>query len=330
MLPIIYPSKFQPGDTIRVIAPASLFQLSPEKLESISHRLEGELGFKLSLSRGCSLQPDLLGSTPVEARVNDLHDAFADTTVAGILTFIGGFNSNELLPYLDWDLIRQNPKVLCGFSDITALSNAIFARTGLVTYSGPHYSTFGQLRHFDYILDHFRRCLMQNEPIDLLPPSHWSDDEWYNDQEKRDLLPHPGWRTHNAGAADGHIIGGNLCTLNLLQGTPYMPPLEGAILFLEDDYESHTRTFNRDLESLTQLPAFEGVRGLLIGRFQKATGMTNDILDEIVRRKSKLRNIPVVSGLDFGHTDPKFTFPIGGQAKLEADHGHASLTLTHH
>ena len=106
----------------------------------------------------------------------------ADPDVAAVLTVIGGFNSNELLPYLDWDLIAANPKVLCGFSDITALQNAILARTGLVTYSGPHWSSFGMRDHFEQTLAWFTQALFTDEPVHLDPAASWTDDLWFLDQ----------------------------------------------------------------------------------------------------------------------------------------------------
>ena len=112
----------------------------------IEERFE-RLGLRLGYGEHVGVRDDF-DSSPVADRVADLHAAFADPDVAAILTVIGGFNSNELLPYLDWDLIAAHPKVFCGYSDITALQNAILARTGLVTYSGPHWSAFGMRDHF--------------------------------------------------------------------------------------------------------------------------------------------------------------------------------------
>jgi muramoyltetrapeptide carboxypeptidase LdcA involved in peptidoglycan recycling len=106
---------------------------------------------------------------PCRGAVSDLHDAFADRGVKGILTTIGGYNSNGLLGYLDYDLIRANPKIFCGFSDITALATAIYARTGLVTYSGPQFTTFGMKRGIGYTLEYFERCLMSEEPFEVQP-----------------------------------------------------------------------------------------------------------------------------------------------------------------
>ena len=112
-------------------------------------------------------------------------------SVKGILTTLGGYNSNGLLGYLDYDLIYANPKIFCGFSDITALATAIYARTGLVTYSGPHFTTFGMKHGIGYTMEYFERCLMREEPFEVLPADHWSDDLWYEDQEYRDFVPNP-------------------------------------------------------------------------------------------------------------------------------------------
>ncbi len=117
----VIPAKLRPGDKIQVVAPSSLFPLTAEMESTIRHRVQDELGLNLTFSEGSSLVPDSLGSTSIKARVADLHQAFSDPTIQGVFTFIGGYNSNELLPYLDWDLFQRFPKVLCGYSDITAL-----------------------------------------------------------------------------------------------------------------------------------------------------------------------------------------------------------------
>ncbi|SDL06120.1 Muramoyltetrapeptide carboxypeptidase LdcA (peptidoglycan recycling) [Arthrobacter sp. ov407] len=259
---------------------------------------------------------DNLDSSSISSRVADLHAAFADPEVAGILTVIGGFNSNELLPYLDWDLIAANPKILCGYSDITALQNAILARTGLVTYSGPHWSSFGMRDHFEQTRKWFIEALFDDRPIDLNPSESWTDDDWFLDQDARNPLAGEDWWALQPGTASGRVVGGNLCTLNLLQGTPYMPALNGALLFLEDDFESHPATFARDLTSLLHLPDAKGIRGLVIGRFQKASRMSRDVLQHIVSTQSGLTGLPVLANTDFGHTQPQSTLPIGGRAEL--------------
>lgn len=122
----------------------------------------------------------------------------------------------------------------------------------------------------------------------------------------------------------------NLCIFNLLQGTEYFPNLANSILFLEDDEESAPHDFDRDLQSLIHLPEFTKVKGLVIGRFQNASEMTKEKLIQIIKTKKELHNMPVVTGVDFGHTDPKITFPIGGQVELELTKSSTSIKITRH
>lgn len=271
----------------------------------------------LSLSFGTHVEvADRFMSSPISDRVVDLHDAFADPEVDAVLTVIGGYNSNQLLPYLDWDLIGANPKILCGYSDITALTCAINQVTGLVTYSGPHYSTFGMRDHFDSTLRWFTEALFDDQPVPATSASSWTDDEWFLDQDQRTVRPNDGHWVLQHGHADGRLVGGNLCTLNLLHGTPWMPDLTDSVVFIEDDRESSIVTFDRDLTSLTQQPGFSTVRALLIGRFEPHLGMDRDTLAAIVRSKRELDGIPIVANVDFGHTDPLLTIPVGGQATI--------------
>jgi muramoyltetrapeptide carboxypeptidase LdcA involved in peptidoglycan recycling len=245
-----------------------------------------------------------------------LHAAFADPEVAGILTVIGGFNSNELLPYLDWSLIAANPKIFCGYSDITAVQNAILARAGLVTYSGPHWSSFGMRDHFEQTQRWFVQALFEEGAIELRPAQAWTDDLWFLDQDSRNVHPNQGWWPLRPGQATGRIIGGNLSTLNLLPGTGYMPSLGGALLMVEDDAISDADTFARNLTSLLQLSDAIGVQGLVIGRFQQASRVTRSLLEQIIGRQDRLAGLPVLANVDFGHTNPLATFPIGGWAAL--------------
>ena len=127
--------------------------------------------------------------------------------------------------------------------------------------------------------------------------------------------------------AEGTSIGGNICTLNLLQGTEYMPSLENSVLFIEDDDESLVWTFDRDLQSLIHLSSFNGVRGVVIGRFQKKSEITDNLLTRIIKSKKELNKIPIISGVDFGHTSPMISFPIGGEVKLTAKKDNVCLEI---
>lgn len=326
----VFPDKLKPGDEVRVISPSRSLSIISKETRRIAAERFKQLGLKLSFGKHVEEMDDF-SSSGVASRLEDLHDAFADPSVKGILTVVGGFNANQLLRGIDWELIKANPKVFCGFSDITALNNAILAKTGLVTYSGIHYSTFGMSKHFDYLLEYFKKAIMSDGPIDVMPSDEWTDDLWFLDQENRRPITNEGWLVINEGRARGTIRGGNLCTFNLLQGTEYMPDLTDTILFLEDDEESLPHHFDRDLVSLIQQPGFPGVKAIVIGRFQSASKMTNNLLRQIIESKQELKSIPVIANVDFGHTNTIFTYPIGGEVDLlVADKNKSAILITKH
>ena len=300
-----------------------------EELQEIAKARFKALGLDLSFGKYIN-EIDEFDSTTIAHRLEDLHDAFGDPTVQLVITVIGGFNSNQLLRYLDYGLIKANPKILCGYSDITALSNAIYAKTGLVTYSGPHFFSFGDKQNFDYTLEYFKKCLMSDAPFDILPSAQWSNDRWAGNQEDRHFVENDGYWVINEGAAEGTIIGGNQCTLNLLQGTEFMPGINGSILFLEDDSEAHIATIDRDLQSIIHQPGFTGVQGIVFGRLQPETGMTRQLLTSIIKTKAELDHLPVIANVDFGHTAPMVTFPVGGRARLTVKKNGSKISIIKH
>lgn len=325
----IKPIKIKKGAHIRVIAPArSLKLLSDDNKKEAVERLK-KFGFKLSFGKHVD-EIDEFNSSSVESRVEDLHDAFADKKVDAILTVIGGYNSNQLLNRIDYKLISQNPKILCGFSDITALANAITAKTGMITYVGPHFSSWAMKYGFEHSLENFIKCCMEESAFDLVPSKEWSDDPWYLDQEKRDFISNEGCWVLNAGYAVGRIVGGHVRCLNALQGTEYWPSLDDAILVLEEDSEINPPLFDRQLQSLIYQLDFSGVKGILIGRFQKEAKMTKELLWKIISTKKELRNIPIIANIDFGHTTPIFTMPIGGSLEIAANIESAKIRVIEH
>ena len=323
------PAKLKAGDEVRVVSPAVSLGFIPREQRNLAEERWEELGLRISYSPNGEVL-DRFDSSPVEARVSDLHGAFADPEVKGMLTTLGGYNSNQLLAHLDYDLIGANPKAFCGFSDITALATAIHARTGLVTYSGPHFTTLGMKRGVEYTINHFERCVVRDGPLVVEPADHWSDDPWYLDQDNRDLVPNPGYEVLNEGEAEGRILGGNLGTLALLFGSSYMPGLEGTVLLLEDDEEIQPHHFDRTLQSLIHQPGFEGVRGMVLGRFQRASNMDLETLKEMLDAKPELSRMPMIANASFGHTTPAFTFPIGGTGAIRAHAGDVKLRIEKH
>lgn len=205
------------SDEIRVIAPScSLAIVYEDIFNKALHYLEQQ-GFRVTFSKH-SREKDDWNSSSVRSRAADIHEAFLDDNVKAILTAIGGFNVNQILEHIDYEIIRQHPKIICGYSDITALLNAIYAKTGLITYHGAHFSTFGFDMEAEYTQRAFFDCVMKQDNI-LIKPS----------QTARQ------YTVIQQGVCEGTIIGGNLCTLNLLQGTQFMPQADSIVLFLEDD-----------------------------------------------------------------------------------------------
>ncbi|MFR8067576.1 MAG: S66 peptidase family protein [Acutalibacter sp.] len=307
-------SKLKLGDEVRVIAPAR--NLTEVRQDVHHHAVDfwKEKGFHLTFSKN-SREVGKYHSSSIASRVEDIHEAFCDPNVKLIITCLGGFNSNQLLRHLDYELIGKHPKILCGYSDITALHNAIYSKTGLVTYHGPHYGTFTFDRESKYTQKTFFECIMNEEPI-VVAPSETAA-KYYTIQE---------------GMCEGTIIGGNLCTLNLLQGTPYMPDIRNKVLFLEDDNimgDYFCYEFDRNLESLLQVEGAETIKGIVFGRFEDSCGLNAEVIKDIIQDKIA-KNIPVIFGVDFGHVYPMITFPIGGTVRILANHETAEMIILTH
>lgn len=321
----IIPQKLKIGDEIRVIAPSrSMSILSKEVIKIAENKLESE-GFKVTFGKNVRNYTDEdYMCASIEERIEDIHDAFKDKNVKAILTVIGGYNCNQLLDYINYDVIKENPKIFCGFSDITALSNSIYAKTGLVTYSGLHFSSFGMGKGLDYSLKYFKEILMEERQVKIESSDMWSNDEWFKEQENREFIKNDGMFIINKGTSKGKIIGGNLCTLNLLQGTEYMPDLEETILFLEDDGlvgDKFIREFDRNLQSLLHCAKERKIKGIVLGRAENVSKMNKEKWIKIIKSKKELLDIPIVANANFGHTTPIFTFPIGGVCKIDTNDG---------
>lgn len=294
--------KLNQGDEIRVIAPSrSLAIVRGEIVNRALFYLEQQ-GFHVTFSKH-SREKDDWNSSSFQSRVEDIHEAFLDSNVKAILTAIGGFNVNQILEHIDYEIIRQHPKILCGYSDITALLNSVYAKTGLITYHGAHFSTFGFEIEPEYTEKAFFDCVMKEDNLRLKPSQNAKE-----------------YTVIQQGTCEGTIIGGNLCTLNLLQGTQFMPQADDIVLFLEDDNimgDYFIYEFDRNFQSLLQTCGTEKIKGVVFGRFDDSCKMSADVIKRIISGKLP-KNIPVMFDVDFGHVFPMITFPIGGRVRMEA------------
>lgn len=313
--PLLKPRRLAAGQTVGLIAPASTtedddaIRLAVETVASLGFRVKP--GAHLFARHGYYAGRD-------DQRLADLHAMFADDSVDAIFVLRGGWGSSRLLPDLDFGLIRQHPKVLLGYSDITSLLNPITEHTGLVTFHGP---ISGQA-FTPYTLAEWRRVLV--EPLASVvigaPPPHESAP---GQVERVNRLT-----TLVGGRAQGRLVGGNLTLLTHLAGTPYFPDLTGAILFLEDIGEQVYR-IDRMLTQLRLTGALTSVAGVVFGKFTNClpaySSRRSLTLEEVLGEWSQAVGAPTLRGLMIGHVTDMTVVPLGCQAELDADAG--TLTL---
>jgi len=331
------PRKLQEGDEIRVLALSrslggviKLAGCTESDIEFATGRL-AEMGLKVTFGRHVRECNEHLTASP-EHRLEDFHEAIINPAVKAILAVVGGMGATQILDRLDYDKIKAQPKIICGYSDVGFFCNAVLARSGVATYYGPNFTSFMMRQGADYTLQHFRKCLFTESAIELHPAAQWSDDAWHKDQEHRTFHEAEGFWAIQDGEAEGKVIAGSYFTLNLLQGTSFFPPLREAILFLEHPANGKPTLMELDggLRSLSFLPEFSNVRAIVIGRFARSGEVTRENLAKLIGEIPALRHLPVIANCDFGHTTPVVTLPVGGRCKLVVNQGKASVTLTEH
>lgn len=320
----IYPATLAKGDAIGIVSPSSpVAAFCPRRLQRGVEELQ-KRGFKVKLGKHVSERYKHTAGT-VQQRVEDIHAMFIDEEVKAIVCTIGGLNSNQLLEHLDYDLIKAHPKIFMGFSDITALLNAVHAKTGLVTFLGPallpQFAEFGGT--LPYTWEYFEKTVMTGGEIKIETSKEWTDEftPWdKEDNRPRVMKPNDGIKMLKPGKASGIMVGGNIGTLLLLNGTPYMPSLQDVILCVEEDEVETPATIDRFFTQLRHIDAFSKVKGMLIGRFNSKVGFKKeDSLEDIVLDATKGYDFPILYDLDFSHTDPMITIPLGGKCDMDAE-----------
>ncbi len=312
------PPKLKPGDNIRVIAPShSLPSDFTDEMKQQAVKGFEKLGLTVSFGKYIH-ELDDFDTTSVEKRLEDLHDAYADPSIQAITPARGGSSVNQLLKHIDYELIKKNPKVLCGLSDITALSYALYKKTGITNYYGPHFTMLGATKSelVEYSFQAIKDILFAEDPVRLHPSEHYLDSAW-----DKEVIVNQGFFTINAGSAEGKTIGGNFLTTNLVMGSEYMPDIAGCILFMEENYIMDYKDVQNELQSILNQPGGDKIKGLILERFQKETSMSRELLTKIIKSKKELEGVPVIANVDFGHISPIITIPIGGEVRLDAKEG---------
>lgn len=307
---LVRPPALRPGDTVGLITPAT-FVTDPDRLALVARTMK-YFGLKMKLGRHVGQRLGYLGGTDAD-RLNDLHDMFRDPEVKAVFAIRGGYGSAHLLDRIDYGLLRRNPKIFLGYSDITALHLAIHRHAGLVTFHGPIV-----LSEFtDFTQACFRRALFEAKPLGRLT----------NPPETNQLRPAHTLRTVRPGKATGRLIGGNLSLIASTMGTPYEIETRGRILFIED-VDEEPYSLDRMLTQLRLAGKLQAAAGIIFGecrdcrprQYQPSYDSTlsvGEVVDEILGNF----DIPVLSGLTVGHTGDQLTLPLGVLATLDADKG---------
>jgi muramoyltetrapeptide carboxypeptidase len=310
----VKPRVLKPGDTVGLITP-STYVSDPDRID-LALRTIDYFGLKPKLGRNVRKRTGYLGGT-VQERIDDLHAAFSDPEVKAVFCIRGGYGSAQLLDSINYELIRKNPKIFIGYSDITAMHLAIHRMTGLVTFHGPvTLSGFSP-----YTLEYFKRAIFEAKPLGTLS----------NPPESNTLRPKHPTRVLMAGKATGPLIGGNLSLISTTMGSPYEIQTDGCILFLED-VDEQPYSMDRMLTHLRLAGKFKNIKGLIIGECAdcrprefrpsfESTFSLGEVLDNIL---GDLK-VPVLAGLTIGHTEDQMTLPEGVKATL--DTATASLTI---
>ena len=310
-LPLIRPRRLQAGDVVGLFNPSgAIHERAPFQH---AHTALQAMGFRTLEAPNARARYGHMAGTP-QQRADDIHALFSDPGVAGLLAVTGGSGANRVLPLLDYNLVARRPKFLGGFSDLTALLSAVHVQTGLVTFHSP-------LARSDwnaFSARHFQAVAMQGTAHTLRNP----------DSAQGDAAPDSPLTTLRGGRATGLLLGGNLAVLTSLCGTPYMPALDGAILFLEDVNEYIYRV-DRMLSTLMLSGALQRVAGVVLGSFTNCKPSEGSFgtltLDEVFDDYFSGLGVPVFCGAQFGHLARKWTLPLGVMAEMDADAGTVRL-----
>ncbi|MFB6728913.1 S66 family peptidase [Bacillus mobilis] len=320
---MLLPKTLKYGDTIGIYSPSSpVTYTSPKRFERAKSYLQ-QKGFHI-LEGSLTDRYDYYRSGSIQERAEELNALIRNPNVSCIMSTIGGMNSNSLLPYIDYDAFQNNPKIMIGYSDATALLLGVYAKTGIPTFYGPALvPSFGEFEPFvDQTYKYFVETLLHDQvlPYNIKQPLFWSDEfiNWEMKTKEKERR-HNNWISVTNGQATGRIIGGNLNTIEGIWGSPYMPSIqEGDILFIEDSSKD-AATIERSFSFLKINGVFDKVSGILLGKHEQFDDCGTkrkpyEILLEVLQNQS----IPLLAEFDCCHTHPMITMPIGVQVNMDA------------
>ena len=329
---IIKPQKLNIGDTVGLISPSSSMAAKVPHRLNIGIKCLKKIGFKVKTGKNALKDSGNKAGNGRE-RAQDIMEFFEDNEIKAIISNIGGYNANDVIPYLDYELIENNPKIFIGYSDITVLHWALYKKSYLVTFYGPAVLT--QFANnpglMKFTEDYFKKATMEVEPIgEISPSAEWTDEvlNWFEKKDlerPRKMKKNKGWQWIRQGNAKGELLGGCLTSMLHLRGTDYWPDFKSKIFFWETPESSCDFTCGLPLNSveaylidLKLSGVFKKIAGMIIGRpFAYSEAEVNALIN-IILDITKNYNFPILFGVDIGHTDPMITLPIGVKATLDS------------
>ena len=284
--------KIKKGDTVGIIAPSS--KIDEDDLETINKSvlLMESTGLKVKFAKNAFKKTLGYSATPRE-KAEDINEMFGDKEVKFIFSVSGGFNSNTVFDYLDYELIKNNPKPLCGFSDTTSIENIIYNKTGVITFNGP---TFKSLTSWatPYAYKEFVKRFMYGD-MQL----GQDDDEYYTVKE---------------GQAEGILVGGNLSLVSEMSAGKYSIDFTDKLLFIEEFcLETPPEFVSNYLYNLKQNGVFDKIKGIWVGNYEGSVPLEKILLDVLEDKY----NFPIIKSNNFGHTEKKTVIPVGGKARID-------------
>ncbi|MFN3873015.1 MAG: LD-carboxypeptidase [Ignavibacterium sp.] len=301
---VIKPTRLKKGDTIGLITPAS----SPDELLRIeeSVRYIEKIGYRVKVGKNVGKFNGYLAGSD-EERLEDFHSMFNDKSVKAIMCLRGGYGAFRLLDKINYKLIQKNPKIFVGYSEITAIQNAIFKKTGLITFAGPMPAVDFVNNVSAYTEEWFWKIVTSNKKIGKIK---------YPENAKMPFI--------NKGIANARILGGNLAVFNALLGTEYFPDMKDKILLLEDIDEKPYK-IDRMLNQLRLAKVFKGLKGIILGRFvecyEQDPNKKTLSLGEVIEYYFKPLKLPIIYTFPHGHIKDFVTIPLGIKIRLNATSG---------
>ncbi|MGQ9797935.1 MAG: S66 peptidase family protein [Ignavibacterium sp.] len=301
---VIKPARLKKGDTIGLISPAS----SPDDLSKVeeSTKYFEKLGYKVKIGKNVGNYRGYLAGTD-EERLEDLHSMFSDKTVKAIMCLRGGYGAFRLLDKINYKMIQKNPKIFVGYSEITALQNAIFSKTGLITFAGPMPAVDFVNNISPFTEEWFWKVVTSNKKIGKVK---------YPENSKLPFI--------NKGTTNARILGGNLAVFSTMLGTEFFPDMKDKILLLEDIDEKPYK-IDRMLNQLRLAKVFKGLKGVILGKFvecyEQDPNKKTLSLGEVIEDYFKVLKIPTIYSFPHGHIKDFITIPIGLKIGLNATKG---------